>query len=422
MRLSIILLGFLIAAFQSFQTQAVTLEELAKSGDVKVEIRIDDEGNTVVGQELTVGIKFATQTWFKGSNRFVLPEVQSAVVTQRDAFGTNETRREGGISWVMQEKRFSVFPQSPGEFTLPPIKVTMKVHSSEGDVEGELYTKPITFNVSEPAELVHVDQWWAASAFTIDESWNKNFEGLKPGFSIKRTITIKADGLLAMMLPEVNHPPIKGLAHYVKTPKLKDDNTRGNKLGTRVQDIDYVVEESGEVTIPAVEITWFNTKEQRIEVAKIESQTIVIGELSPQEKMLKLLKRSSEYWLEILLSIFGLIAAYLLWRKLKVTHVKPRYQSKQVKGQLAIASYENSSRRFIKWAYVYLDWFVSPKDVNLLRPEGEPKNEQLDKSFEHVFGNKEQQGKLTSVFGFLMHKKKKQGTKAKDVDLSMNPK
>lgn len=422
MRLFIFLLSLLICASSVEQAQAITLEELAKSGDVKVEIRIDDEGNTVVGQELTVSIKFATQTWFKGSNRFVLPEVQNAVVTQRDTFGTNETRREGGISWVMQEKRFSVFPQNPGEYSLPPIKVTMKVHSSEGDVEGELYTKPITFNVREPAELIHVDQWWAASSLTIDESWDKNFEGLKPGFSIKRTITIKADGLLAMMLPEINHPPIKGLAHYVKTPRLKDDNTRGNKLGTRVQDIDYVVEESGEVTIPAVELTWFNTKEQRVEVAKLDAQTIVIGQLSPQEKMLKLLKQSSEYWLEILLSIVIFIAGYFLWKKLTIKQVKPRFQSKQVKGQLAIASHENNSRRFIKWAYVYLDWFVNPKDVNLLRPEGEQSDQQLDDSFEHVFGNKEKQGKLTTVFSFLMRKKKKQNTKTKDIDLSMNPK
>ncbi len=402
---------------------ATTLEELVERGEVKLEISIADEGEYVVGQELTANIEFATQTWFKGANKFTLPEVGNAVVVQRDSFGTNETRRSNGVSWVVQHKRFSIFPQGDGQFEIPAIKVRMKVFvPGVGDVEGEAYTKPLTFRVNQPAELIHVKQWWAAKSLAITESWNKDFENLKPGYSIKRTITIEADGVLAMMLPEINHPAIPGLAHYVKTPQLIDDNTRGNKLGKRIQEIDYVVEESGEVTIPSTELIWFNVDSQQVEYAKLEKRIIQIGELSPQEKMLKFAKQVAHNWREIAFAVLCFIAIVFVWRKASAKRVKPRYQSNQVKRQLARASRNSNARRFIRWAYVYLDWFAKPNEINQMRIGEHESNGRLNDSFDSVFGQSSKPVNLSGALKSIFSRQKSSNSKSSDIDLSMNPK
>lgn len=120
----------------SLPSLATTIDDLIESGQLALSLEVVDQGDYVVGQELTVNIRIATQTWFKGANKFTLPEVNNAVVIQRDSFGTNSSQRIKGVSWVVQEKRFSVFPQTAGEFTIPAMAVNMKVFvPGEGDVE-----------------------------------------------------------------------------------------------------------------------------------------------------------------------------------------------------------------------------------------------------------------------------------------------
>ncbi|WP_226960849.1 BatD family protein [Thalassotalea sp. LPB0316] len=413
---------FLLA--MTLHLHAATLEELVEQEKVSVDIKLVESGELVVGQELTVTLTFATQTWFKGANRFTLPEIPNAVVVQRDTFGSNETQRINGETWVMQHKRFSVFPQTSGRFEIPAIKIDMKVFvPGVGDVSGEVYSKPLNFEVSVPAELAFVDTWWPAKSFKVSEQWDKSFDVLKPGFSIERTITIEADGLLAMMLPEINHPPIKGLAHYVKPPQLLDDNTRGNKLAKRIQKIDYVVEESGEVVIPSVEFTWYNTESQTVEYITIEAQVVELGQLSPKEKLIKLAKQMANYWQELVVGLLIFIVLIYAWKKLSIKRVKPRYQASKVKGQLAQASHDKNARRFIKWAYVYLDWFSGADKVNLLRAEKIDSNTSLNGCFDSVFAEQGKQPvKLTSALKYVLKTKRVAGKSTQRVDLSMNPK
>ncbi|MEI8650851.1 hypothetical protein P4S73_27995 [Paraglaciecola sp. Hal342] len=110
---------------------------------------------------------------------------------------------------------------------------------SQGDIEGIILTNPIVFSALVPKQLQNSldenSQWWAANHLAIKQAWDKDLTQLLPGDAVTRTITIEADGLLAMMLPEINHNTIHGLPHYLSTPELIDNNNRGNKLATRIQ-------------------------------------------------------------------------------------------------------------------------------------------------------------------------------------------
>ena len=102
--------------------------------------------------------------------------------------------------------------------------------------------------------------------------------------------------------------------------------------------------------------------------------------------MLKFAKQVAHNWREIAFAVLCFIAIVFVWRKASAKRVKPRYQSNQVKHQLVHASRNSNARRFIRWAYVYLDWFATPNEINQMRIGEHESNGRLNDSFDSVFG------------------------------------
>ncbi len=305
-----ILLALVFALAQS--AAATTLQDLKNRDQLRLRSWIEPSENISVGQEVKLVVEVATRRWFAGGTRIRHPEVPNLVVLQRDGFATNLSRQEEGQTWVVQQWHLEFYPQIESRFEIPALKLELAVNDAQaGIVRGELQTEPQSFVASVPVLMREVSNWLAAPAFSVEQRFDRELTELAPGDAFTRTITLRATQLTAMMLPAIDAENIAGLTAYPANPTLESRSNRGEATAIRTQTITYVVEQSGQYQLPALNFHWWDTQAGAAKLASLDSVTIDAGEsaASAAEPQAKAAETPLK-WLP-LLAVLPLIA--LLW-------------------------------------------------------------------------------------------------------------
>ncbi len=272
-----LLLLLLPAAVKGIAAE-ITPQQLEREGRVAIDARLSPAAGVVPGQKITLTIEIASERWFSGGTRLSLPEVPGVVILQTEQFASNASERRGGQNWVLQLWTLDVYPQRPGEFTLPPVTARVKINAGEaGDVEGVLESPPVTFTAELPAALAGVEQWVAAPEYSVSQSFDRSLEGLQVGDAFEREIVFIASDVMAMMLPTFSAEDLPGLAAYPAPPVLDNSSNRGQTLASRKQRISYVVQAEGEYQLPAADFFWWDTARAQLQVLSLPATVITVG-------------------------------------------------------------------------------------------------------------------------------------------------
>ena len=133
----------------------------------------------------------------------------------------------------------------------------------------------ININVKAVPSEVTGDIWMPADDATLAEAWNPN-QGFKQGEPITRTIALKVTGLADTQLPNIDIGNTNGLKQYPEPYKTSNDLVDDKVVSVKQFNIVYIPEVSGSVTIPAVNINWWNLKEDKLETVSLPSHQIEI--------------------------------------------------------------------------------------------------------------------------------------------------
>ncbi|RLA51828.1 MAG: hypothetical protein DRQ65_07530 [Gammaproteobacteria bacterium] len=281
-------LGYCLVALLACQAtsgMASTVEELQAAGRLEVAGNISPAEDLVPGQKITLTLQIDTDRWFTGGTRISIPEVPGLVILQTEQFATNASEKRDGVSWVVQRWTLDVFPQRAGNFTIPPIRVQVKVNTDESEpVEGALHSLPIHFSTVVPEALAEIDHWVAAPAFEVRQSFDRPLEALEAGDAFELEVMFEAEDVMAMMLPAFTPEKLPGLAAYPLPPVLHNSNNRGQARASRTQRISYVVEAEGHYLLPARDYFWWDTRSKQLQLLSLPATEITVGTGSAQAK------------------------------------------------------------------------------------------------------------------------------------------
>lgn len=231
--------------------------------------------NFSVNEQIILNIEVATPRWFTGGTRIGTVEIPDVIAKQRNQLATNFTERKGGQTWSRQRWEVTLYPQTSGDFLIPPVAVGVQVSAPDGNnVSGTLYTQPIKFSASLPSGLLSENTpWFTATNVEIKQEWETSSESLKVGDAITRKITITAQDSLSVLLPDL----LKGESNaryqaYTQPHRLSDTQTRGDYQSTRTEESVYVIQQGGELALPELEFQWWNSKTQQLESVVIEGK------------------------------------------------------------------------------------------------------------------------------------------------------
>ena len=244
-----------------------------------------------VQEQLLYTIKIYYAIGFDQGAQLSAPQVDNAVVQQ---LGSDNNYQEvlEGISYNVTERRFVMFPQQSGDFRIPPVTFNATVgrrgginrffNNRQTVREINLVSEEHVVSVKPTPEEFDGQTWLPAAALQLTETWSGDKQELHVGDAITRNITITTEGLSSSLLPAINFAPVEGLRFYPDQPTREDAANTGGVIGTRAESTAIVASQPGEFSLPEVQLPWWNTAEDRLELATLPARVISI--LPPVEQ------------------------------------------------------------------------------------------------------------------------------------------
>lgn len=217
------------------------------------------------------------------------PELTDAVI-EKLGEDSNFNTVVNGVSYLVTERKYAIFPQKSGTMTIKPLALTAQVIvASQPDFRdffGTRMTKTkrvlsneVVLNVKPAPPEFKGKNWLAAEKLELSQTWSGDTQQMKVGEPLTRTLTLRGVGATVGQLPELNtlKTDVK-LKAYPDQPVLNEQKQANGITATRQEKIALIPSEAGKHVLPAIEIPWFNTKTQKMESARIPETVInVIG-------------------------------------------------------------------------------------------------------------------------------------------------
>ena len=208
-------------------------------------------------------------------------EIPDAIIQQISEERFN--KRIKGKNYSIIEIKFALFGQSVGKLKIPSQRFTAFETSNSGF--GGFFsrgnriirlTEEKTVDIAPIPAHLSASQWIPSSQVRLEQSWSDNSGTLTAGEPITRTINISALGLTAAQiqpLPSIENAELK---LYPDQPKLEDKQTNRGILGVRTESLAIVPNQAGQISIPAIEIEWWDTVNNRMQTSRLPSKTFKV--------------------------------------------------------------------------------------------------------------------------------------------------
>jgi hypothetical protein len=195
-----------------------------------------------------------------------------------------------GKPFQVFEQRFVFFPKKVGQTLIePPVLSGMVVDPKEvsSDLDNFILQgmgKPFRL-MGEPVAL-HVQAipddpqtaGIAASSLSLKQVGAALPNTLEVGVPYTRTILINATGVKAEQLPAVQWDnPLEGVKIYPDQPQLDNTFNEEGIVGSRTEKIVYIPTKEGLLTLPAVSLSWWNTKEKKLKTATLAAISLTVS-------------------------------------------------------------------------------------------------------------------------------------------------
>lgn len=237
-----------------------------------------DPKRVAVGQKTTLRIDVLAPNYTTSPPELPGFQVRNAVTRQLQSVNLSEQR--DGTNYAGVRFEFAIYPQEPGAFAISDQRVKVKYAAEPPAVREELLSLPrVSFDAFIPDAASDLNPYVAASRLRIEQSVKRSSDQLKVGDSVTRIVTVQADETPAMLLPPVTFPAVDGLAVYPAQPALQD-KTEGRTdalTATRTDSATYILQRPGDYALPAIDVRWWNTDEERIETAHLDAVTMQVA-------------------------------------------------------------------------------------------------------------------------------------------------
>ena len=177
--------------------------------------------------------------------------------------------------YAVEEQQYAIFPQKSGKLTITSPSLDAEVYDT--------FPRHITAQAS-PTQLsirptpadYKAHDWLPAKNITLTETFDSPKQAMKQGDTLTRTVTIRATAMPAQLLPTLTFKTNKAFNVYPESPEVKNTIQANELTGTSTIKVTYLLNQSGDITIPKLELPWFNTATGKAEQASLPAHTLTV--------------------------------------------------------------------------------------------------------------------------------------------------
>ncbi len=264
-------LGQVVLPWASPQKPAASESESVSESQLPlVRARVEDRAEVWVGQAVVLTIEVIVPTWFTIAPAFPELEVKNAVALSPE--GTvNFVVQAGGKTFAAQSRRYLIYPQARGRYTVQGRKVAVSYALPDGKPSPLrlLAAPPIRFEARVPPGAEGAKYFLTTDGFQINQSLSRKPDKLQIGDSITRTVTMTAQNTVGISLPPLEFEAPEGVHGYAGAPRILETADRGKLEATRTETTTYIAEKEGKYTLPAITIHWWNPRTKTMNKASV---------------------------------------------------------------------------------------------------------------------------------------------------------
>lgn len=286
-----------------------------------------------------------------------MPQIKDATFMQLGEGNQYQTTIKGD-QYLVIEKSFAIFPQKPGDISIPPTYFRALTYDNNPN------TMYDPFDVNTPKPLALATQtftlaaqkiptnyqgktWLPAKNITLTEKWSTDAAQWEAGNPVTRTIIVVADGLRADQIPDLAIDKMADVNVYVDTPKRNNNLQSKSITGILEQKVTYIPNSSKSFTIPAIKLNWWNTEKNTNAISELNSKAVqVTGKINniastpiqsastivnPIQKPIAISKPEIKtipfylsvwFWIAIFIFTLWIMTLWLFWNKRSVKNIK----------------------------------------------------------------------------------------------------
>lgn len=261
----------------SSQSIVMSIIEQSTSAKDNEEIKLETSINATtvyIGQPLIYEIKLLIGSRLQRA-QLQPPKLVGAQVTQigedKDSSEIVNAKRYRTIT-----RQYNISPSQAGSFEL-------EGSIFRGDISQYGYGRSTPITLIGDNHKIDVKSipanfpgdWLVSNMVVIEDKWadEKDYQVGEP---ITRTITLSAANVSTEQLPDLLIDAGHLLQSYPDKPKLQQGLNGTTLISQVVQKLALIPIKSGEITVPAIKIPWFDPKSEQVQWATIPEKTITV--------------------------------------------------------------------------------------------------------------------------------------------------
>ena len=266
----------------TLQVNALTPEELTQPQAIEVAVTVEDQGNESIkpGEQVIVQVELSAAMNVDNvrGQELVIQGASLELLGQQDG-----QRLENGVARQVVIWRYSVYPDEVDEIIIPSQTFSGTIGGRNSffssfnrggqAVSGKSNEQRLKI---EPKPATNSKPWFPAKDVSIDAKWSSDSSQIKVGAPITRTITITADGQRASAIPPLTPVSSTKYKSYQDQPQLENMNSAQGIVGTRSESQAIVPSESGELTLPELRLSWWDTNAEQWREATLPAETVTV--------------------------------------------------------------------------------------------------------------------------------------------------
>jgi hypothetical protein len=268
--------------------EAAPRDQDAARAPVFVDARLDQDSVYVQAQAILTLRVYHSVALYDDSRLSPL-ELGDARVERLGRPRTYETLIDGVRHGVI-ETRYALFPLHSGELQIPALLFSATALAPEdgsqqpfGPRSGlpvQVRSPALTLRVRpRPADYPADAPWLPARILTLSEHWSPQELRVQVGDSLTRSVLLRAEGLASAQLPVLAMPiQERWLRRYPEQPRLHDRDGDAGLIGSREENSALVPTSPGRIELPALEVVWWNTVEDRLMRSRLPARTLIVEE------------------------------------------------------------------------------------------------------------------------------------------------
>ena len=190
-----------------------------------------------------------------------------------------------GRNYLVLEVSYAIFPQSSGKLNIPALRFGAYESTSRSQfgafaTRGNRVfrdTQSKTVDVMAKPAHVPVNEWMPSSKVELTQQWSNDLNNLTVGEPVTRTIRISAQGLTGAQILPLTIAPSSQYKMYPDQPQLDQQISGEGILGTRTESLALVPNQVGEIILPAIEMRWWDTVQQRMQTASLLATRVQVS-------------------------------------------------------------------------------------------------------------------------------------------------